>query len=434
MESFFSRYRNLIVLLALLAAQLLGLAMQVRRVDSGRNAVAYGDSKGVRLIRLWANAVVTPPEEAVHWVKMSLFYTWQNYIDLHNVRQQNHDLQQTIDRLRLEQAQLLEDARQGERLQAILGFQQQYIYSTVAAQAIGSSGSDQSRVFYINKGEDAHLKPDMAVITGDGVVGKIREVFGHTAQVLEVNDQSSGAGVILETTRLRGILRGNAMGQLMVVLMNDQRIKPGEKVLTAGGDMVFPRGLPVGEVEKVVRDPDRDSFIDVMLKPAASLSRIDEVQVITSTEPRFPPEQLQDMAQSELEKVPVLAAMKAEAARQKAAQEEAAKQQALKDQQQKAAEQMADRLPGLNDPNKPADQQDPADKGPVKSVGHVPQALHADRFSPGAAAGTVPAEPRTQAAPRASGASGTGTAAKPAVKPAVKPATKPAAPAGTERE
>ena len=88
MESFFSRYRNLIVLLALLAAQLLGLAMQVRRVDSGRNAVAYGDSKGVRLIRLWANAVVTPPEEAVHWVKMSLFYTWQNYIDLHNVRQQ----------------------------------------------------------------------------------------------------------------------------------------------------------------------------------------------------------------------------------------------------------------------------------------------------------------------------------------------------------
>ena len=51
-------------------------------------------------------------------------------------------------------------------------------------------------------------------------------------------------------------------------------------------------------VEKVVRDPDRDSFIDVMVKPAAHLDRLDEVMVITSTEPRFSPAQ-QDMATSE---------------------------------------------------------------------------------------------------------------------------------------
>jgi len=82
-----------------------------------------------------------------------------------------------------------------------------YIYATAAAQVIGSSGSQLSRLFTVDKGEDYHLKPDMAVITGDGIVGKVRDVFPHTAQVLAINDQSSGAGVILETTRVRGIKR-----------------------------------------------------------------------------------------------------------------------------------------------------------------------------------------------------------------------------------
>ena len=137
----------------------------------------------------------------------------------------------------------------------------------------------------------------MAVITADGIVGKVRDVFPHTAQVLAVNDTTSGAGVILETTRIRGILKGNAAGQLEVVgIMADQRIQPGENVLTAGGDLIFPRGLPVGVVEKVVPDPDRDGFIDIIVKPAAHLDRLDEVLVITSTQPRFSPQEQQDMA------------------------------------------------------------------------------------------------------------------------------------------
>ena len=129
-----------------------------------------------------------------------------------HVRQQNEDLKKTVDRLRLEQAALLEDARQGQRLQAMLGFQQKYIYTTVAAQVYGSSGSDRSHDFYIDKGWRDGLKPDMAVITADGIVGKVRDVFPHTAQVLAVNDTTSGAGVILETTRIRGILARRRTG------------------------------------------------------------------------------------------------------------------------------------------------------------------------------------------------------------------------------
>ena len=300
MESFFVRYRNLVVLLAVLVAQIAGLAVQVRRTEGGHNSLNAPDGSGVRLIRYWAESLVAPPERLIHGTRLGVVNLWTSYIDLHRTQQENRELQQTVGRLRLEQAELLEDAQQGERLQQLLGFEQRYIYTTVPAQVFGSSGSDQAKVFYIDKGASNGLERDMPVITANGIVGKVRDVFPHTAQVLAINDQTSGAGVILETTRIRGVLKGNAVGQLEIVgLLADERIKPGEKVLTAGGDLIFPRGLPVGTVRRVVPDPERDSFIDVMVTPAAHLDQLDEVLVITSTQPRFPDQDKKDMATSQ---------------------------------------------------------------------------------------------------------------------------------------
>jgi rod shape-determining protein MreC len=414
MESIFVRYRNVLVLLIILLAQIIGLAMQVRRTGEGRGTLDPGDGSGVRLIRLWAQALVSPPERLIHSTSMGSEHVWQNYIDLRNVRQQNADLQKTIDRLRLEQASLLEDAKQGQRLQALLNFQEKYIYKTVAAQAIGSSGSEQSRVFYIDKGSSSGIARDDAVITADGIVGKVRDVFPSSAQVLVINDQTSGAGVILETTRTRGILRGNANGQTEIVdILSDKRIQKGEVVLTAGGDQIFPRGLPVGVVDKVVPDPERDSFIDVMVTPAAHLNQLDEVLVITSTQPRFSDQQQKDIATSqELKGGEAAAILKQEM------------------EQKKASYIMAERLPGLIDPNLPPDQQPLHDSSNPNPVAHPPQALHPDRFSPqadgGPAVQSVPGEPAQpgqgqpgQAQPEAD-QSVSPQAAKPA--PSVKPA------------
>jgi rod shape-determining protein MreC len=411
MESFFVRYRNLLVLLAILLAQIIGLAMQVRRTGEGRSTLDPGDGSGVRLIRLWANALVSPPERLIHSTGLGAEHLWKNYLDLRDVRDQNQDLKKTIDRLRLEQAALLEDARQGQRLQALNNFQEKYIYKTVAAQVIGSSGSEQSRVFYIDKGSADGLARDNAVITADGIVGKVRDVFPHSAQVLAINDQTSGAGAILETTRIRGILRGNASGQLqMVDILADKRIQKGEVVLTAGGDQIFPRGLPVGVVDKVVPDPERDSFIQVMITPAAHLDRLDEVLVVTSTEPRFSPQEQQDLATSEEIKG-------AEAAQIK--------------EQKKASEIMAERLPGLIDPNLQPDQQPLRDNSNPNPVAHPPQALHPDRFSPGSAPGSAP-DATQDAAPDAHPASDDANAQPESEKPAAKPAQKPTPPAKTK--
>ena len=423
MESFLSRYRNLVVLTALLVVQIIGLAVQVRRTAPGRNAFDPADDSGVRLIRLWANALVSPPERAAEHFKTGVAQVWMDYFDLRHVRQENRNLQATVDRLHLEQAELIEDARQGQRLQAMLGFQEKYLYSTLPAQVIGTSGSDQSRLYYIDKGSDQGLKRDMAVITADGIVGKVREVFSQTAQVLAINDQSSGAGVILETTRIRGILRGNAAGQPQIVgILSDNRIKPGEKVLTAGGDEIFPRGLPVGVVEKVVRDPDRDGFIHVIVKPAANLDQLDEVLVITSNEPRFSDKQLQDMAQSQQ-----LKGVEAEEL----------------DQQRKASQIMAERLPGITDPNAPQTQPaagagaSPATP-PLAVVPKLLPPRHPDRFMPGgepapdqgAPAETtprtkkpVPPKPGVSASKPAGAAPGQGQQTKPAPKSESRPAS-----------
>jgi len=411
MESFFARYRNLVVLLAILLAQIIGLAVQVRRTSDGRSRLDAGDSSGVRLIRYWAQALVSPPERLIHSSNLGAAHLWQNYLDLRDVRQQNQDLQKTIDRLRLEQAALLEDAKQGQRLQALVNFQQKYIYKTVVAQAIGSSGSDQSRVFYIDKGAADGVARDDAVITPDGIVGKIRDVFPHSSQVLAINDQSSGAGVILETTRIRGILRGNSIGQSQIVdILADKRILKGENVLTAGGDQIFPRGLPVGTVEKVVNDPDpgRDGFIDVLITPAAHLDRLDEVLVITSTEPRFSPQQQQDLATSEAEKGAEAAAIK---------------------EQQRASQINAERLPSLIDPKLPPDQQPLLDTSNPNPVAHPPQALHPDRFTPGAGSapgsGAATDETTQDANPAEPDSAVKPGQPKPSTKPAQPPQKKP---------
>src|SRR5580698_2825032 len=348
MESFVTRFKNVLVLVAILLAQTIGLAVQVRRpVEPGAP-----DGSSVMLIRYWAVATVTPFERFFHGIGYYLRHGWSNYIDLRHTRQQNHDLQEQIARLRLEQAALSEDAIQGHRLQALLDFQQHYVSNTVPAQVIGTSGSDLSRVLYIDKGSKDGLKPDQAVITPDGIVGKLRDVFPHTSQVLLINDQTSGAGVLLASTRIRGILRGSATGRIQITnLTQDSRIKPGEQVLTSGGDQVYPRGLKVGTIESIVPDPDHQPYTLITLRPAANLFQLEEVLIITGTQSELPEQTKKDLAIGA-----ATAEQQAEAARVAAA--EAAAEAAAKS----AAQIVADRLPSLHDPNNPdADTTKPTD-------------------------------------------------------------------------
>ena len=277
MESVFGRYRNLIILVGVLFLQVLGLAVQVK---TGSN-----EAKDTRLIRLWAVSVVTPFERAMVWVQNSTGSVWHNYFYLRGVRAENRQLKEQIEQMRLEQVRLSEDAAQAHRLQTLLAFKEQFISKTVAAQVIGTSGSDFSRIVYIDKGERAGIKPDMAVITADGIVGKVLFVGPNEARVLLISDQSSGVGAILEKSRLQGVLRGTPNGEVVLErVMSDETVQQGETVLTSGGDQIFPKGLPVGTVTKVANG--KDMFLNIKIKPAANLGKLEEILVLTEKQDR----------------------------------------------------------------------------------------------------------------------------------------------------
>ena len=279
MENLLSRYRNVTILVAVLFAQVLGLAVQVRR---------SGDHEpSARLIRVWAVTAITPFEKAIVWLQSDFRGIWRNYLYLRGVRQENRDLKDELDRLRLQQVRLKEDAAQARRLQSLLGFKEQFISHTLAAQVIGSSGSPQSRTVLIDKGKNDGIDAGMPVITSDGVVGKVWQVYASTSQVLLLDDQSSGVGAILETSRLQGVLRGKPSGDVILEkIMADEQVQAGEKVLTSGGDQIFPKGLAVGTVMKVSRSAD--SFLTIRVRPSADLSKLEEVLVITQRDEKLP--------------------------------------------------------------------------------------------------------------------------------------------------
>ncbi|MBI3475295.1 MAG: rod shape-determining protein MreC [Acidobacteria bacterium] len=276
METVLGRYRNLIVLVGVLFVQVLGLAVQVKRTT---------DTDSSRLIRVWTVGAITPLEKALVWVQSSTGNVWHNYLFLRGVRAENRDLKQQIEQMRIDQVRLTQDADQARRLQALLAFKEQFISQTMAAQVIGSTGSEQSRAIYIDKGERDNIKSDMAVITAEGVVGKVLHVYRSTSLVLLISDQTSGVGAIMEKSRLQGILRGMPSGEVALErVMSDEQVPAGELVLTSGGDRIFPKGLPIGRVARVT--PGGDLFLNIQVRPTADLSKLEEVLVVTKIDER----------------------------------------------------------------------------------------------------------------------------------------------------
>ncbi len=406
---FFYRLRNPLALALLLLLQTVGLAIQVRQQADAQK----GDASGTHAARSWVVGAVSPMERALHNTGLGVRRVWGNYLDLRGARRENAELRGQLARLRMEQTSIAEDALEGQRLEALLKFQERYPGSTVAAQVIGTSGSEMSRVLYLDKGSADGLQPDMAVITPDGIVGKVREVYPgtspHTAQVLLINDQTSGAGVVLEKTRVRAVLRGTTEGELQIGnLTEDDRLKPGDRVVTSGGDGIFPRGLPVGTIASIGPDPNNVPYSVGRVRPSARLNRLEEVLVVTGTKSALPPGTTQALAHG--------AAATREAAAKAAAERATAEEAAREEAARSAAEIVADRLPRIHDVSEGPDgaaaetaAEDAAAKANPKSAGGtVPKPLptvHPDRYSPGAtppandlkpAGGTLASPPSAQ--------------------------------------
>ena len=274
MPAFVSRHRSFFILLAAVTLQILLLSVQITR------------NNHVRLIRYWAVQVFDPFERSLHDLLKLSSSAYLTYRHLWRAEEENQELHAQLVAAKMQIQQLSEQARETQRLRSLLDFRSQQTFQSVPAEVIGSSlqdalhemPGDRPNAILIDKGADAGLIDDLAVITPEGVVGKILAIFPHSAQVLLITDSSSGVGVTLAQSGVQGILKGGTNGLCgLHYVMNEEQIPRGEAVVTSGLDQVYPKGLPVGTVVNVGDDM---IYKKIVVKPAVDLNRLEMVLVI----------------------------------------------------------------------------------------------------------------------------------------------------------
>lgn len=273
MLNVYSRHRSLALLVGVVFAQVLLLAFQIKR------------NQDVPLIRLWAADLVTPVGRIGTWTSSKIRGVWTGYIDLHGARAESRRLQAEVDQLRLRNFELEADAREAQRLEHLLDFREAHPEANmIAAQVIGASADPTSHTLFINRGSRDHLRRDMPVITPEGIVGKIVEVFSNdTAQVLLIDDRDSGVGALFADTRTHGVVQGTGDPvPVMDYVANDEKVHPGEVILTSGEDRIFPKGLPIGLVKDVKGASNSTPFQIIHVQPAVHLDRLEDVLVLLS--------------------------------------------------------------------------------------------------------------------------------------------------------
>lgn len=235
MDHFLNRYRNLTVLLVAILAQLVLLAYQVR------------NDQEIRLIRVWAVGAVTPLARVLETVRSSTSNFFGSYILVRDAREENKRLRHDLDQVRMENHQLRTELDTAARGQALAMFQAQTPMKTLPARVIGNTAG--SKVMIVDRGASSGILPGMAVITPAGIAGKVTKVFPGTSFVLLITDPNFAAGVVSQKHRVHGTLKGQGGSVLSVEnVPNEQTVEQGERFFTAGNDLIFPRGLPVGTV------------------------------------------------------------------------------------------------------------------------------------------------------------------------------------------
>ena len=127
------------------------------------------------------------------------------------------------------------------------------------------------------------MRRNMGVITPDGAVGKIIEVYRDNAQVLLLTDKDGGAGAMLVDSRTQHPVGGTGDPMLqMKYVSTEDKVNVGEKIVTSGLDKIFPPDIPVGTVMEIKAG---SPFKQINVQPAAKLDRLEAVIVLLTLAP-----------------------------------------------------------------------------------------------------------------------------------------------------
>jgi len=265
------RSRSLLVGLVLLH-----LATISHQVDGGG---------GVSLLQRGLITALSPLQRGVGAVVGGVDETWRGWGFHRETYVENRRLAERVRQLETELQARSARAEEGERLRALLGLRRVIPMETVVAEVVGRDGVPWFRTLTLDKGESDGVALDAPVLSPTGVVGRVFATGPRAARVQVLLDRDSGAGVLVERSRVPGVVSGQVSGpaigadDLVLKYVPDRSdVVVGDVVVTSGLDGIYPKGLVVGRVRFV--GAASGLFRDIRVEPSARFDRLEEVLVV----------------------------------------------------------------------------------------------------------------------------------------------------------
>lgn len=270
-----TRRRNLVVgiVLALLA---LGFAL---------DRVGY-----VTPARIVLQSVLQPTQAVLSGIGYRIGEIGQPRQTVEHLQAENLALQEEVNRLVVENIQLRELERENQRLRELLNYTRNnpnfdYTTAGVIGQIIGTDPSNLLYTVFINVGARDGIARDMPVITHRGLAGRVVQVGPNYARVLLMIDPTSSVNVVIQNSRVQGIVRGALDGTLIMErIPQGETVSPGDLVLTSGLGGNFPDKLVVGQVIEVFQR-DLDLFQTARVRSTVDFGDLETVLVLTAFQP-----------------------------------------------------------------------------------------------------------------------------------------------------
>lgn len=215
---------------------------------------------------------------------------WSGYVDLRGMRAENARLRQQLAdaHIRLQQERAL--AQRSGELAALLDLRGRVNLETTAAEVVAASATPDFRTVTIGKGTSAGLRPDMAVLAPEGVVGRVIVPSARAAKVQLLIDRNAAAGALVERSRVQGVAMGTGEDTLQLeFVLGTADVKVGDVVVTSGIDGIYPKGFVIGRVEYLERAGG--AYREIRVAPAADFTSLEDVLVVLTPQvPEMPPD------------------------------------------------------------------------------------------------------------------------------------------------
>jgi len=168
-----------------------------------------------------------------------------------DLREQNQQLKQEKEKLLKWQNVAHKLEVENKRLRNLLAMQADAGLAYLSGKVVGHMPGSRQHALRVDVGSRDGVKANQAVVTAEGMVGRVLEVGKSSAQILALTDINSRVPVMIEGSHMRAILAGdNTVLPILTHLPKDATVKAGSRVVTSSDGKVMPAHLVVGEVVK----------------------------------------------------------------------------------------------------------------------------------------------------------------------------------------